>query len=291
MSDDDTTGEAPVSWSPPTGDPAETRAVAPTVPGLAPLAAGTTAGWYRTAVDRELRYWDGVGWTDQTTRGEQPKATYGQRFRRRFWVVLLVVAGLEVPVALITLVSTRGEDNTRGNAYVVGTAVGAIIGMVLLALVVSLLVAIVPGAEKLDPRSGLPSRSRLKPWAILAVLVAAPIFTYSNFHTTPVEVAPIATTKDGCQAYLDTVETIMKENGSEARIKQSLQALHDAAVTNDPALAADLVPEIANPNGETTAAATKAILTRCVQNGDLTQTEIQDWAARVQAQLTKLQGG
>jgi len=125
----------------------------------------------------------------------------------------------------------------------------------------------------------------------LAVLVAAPIFTYSSFHTTPIAVATIANTKDGCHAYLDTVETIVKEKSSDARMKESLQALHDAAVTNDPKLAADLLPEIATPNGQTSSTATEAIMTRCLENGDLTQTEITDWAKRVQALADKLESG
>jgi hypothetical protein len=174
---------------------------------------------------------------------------------------------------------------------VMGTAIGAGIGMVLLALLVTAFVAAFPGPPKLDARSGLPRRSRLMPWSVLAVLVVAPLYTYANFHTTPVAVATIANTKDSCHAYLDTVETIVKENSPKARIQESLQSLHDAAATNDPALAADLLPEIASPSEQTSTATTKAILTRCLKNGDLTKTEITDWAKRVQGLVDKLNGG
>jgi hypothetical protein len=48
---------------------------------------------------------------------------------------------------------------------------------------------------------------------------------------------------------------------------------------------------IDNPTSGTSATATKSILTRCVDDGDLTTTEIRDWVKRVQAIVAKLQGG
>src|SRR6185436_742885 len=108
--------------------------------------------------------------------------------------------------------------------------------------------------------TGRPRPSRLVVWAVLAVVVVAPFYAYSTFQSRPVAIATIASTKDGCNASLDTVETLATENVTDARVKASLQALHDAALEHDPQLAADLQPVIADPSGANSATATKAIL-------------------------------
>ena len=38
-----------------------------------------------------------------------------------------------------------------------------------------------------------------------------PLFTFALFRSEPVPVQTIATTKDGCHAFLDTMETITRE--------------------------------------------------------------------------------
>ena len=301
MTEDGTNGETPQTWGPPTEEPAAPPtpdaappAFEPAPIALAPLAAGTTAGWYHTAVGNELRYWDGTAWTAQTAPGETPKASFGAKYKRRFGVVLLVIALVNALSSLVRLGKPSilpGLSSQTTTILTVVVAVATVLGLIGAAALWTLVAAAFPG-RAVDPAA--PRKSfllRALPWGIVAAVVAAPIITYSFVRTNPVDVATIASPKDGCQAYLDTVETIVKENGTEARIKETLQALHDAAVTNDPELAADLLPEIATPNGGTSATATKSILTRCVDNGDLTAAEIQDWVTRVQAIVTKLQGG
>jgi hypothetical protein len=255
--------EPTAPWGPPTVDPVVSEAA----PGTAPAA-----------------------WTAQTAPGEAPTASYGQRFRRRFWVTLLVVAGLEVILAVINLLGARGEENTRGNAYLVGTAVGAVLGMVVLTLVVTLFVALVPGPPRLDARSGLPSSSRVKPWAVLAVLVAAPIFTYAAFHVPPVPIATIASPKDGCHAFLDATVAIVRPEMTEAGLTTAMQSLYDAALEHDPMLAADVKPLITDHTSAASSTASEAIIGRCLTSGDLTKTEVTDWVARLKARLATISG-
>jgi hypothetical protein len=70
---------------------------------MAPLAAGTSAGWYPTAVGNDLRYWDGTAWTAQTAPGAAPKAPFGAKYKRRFGIVLLAVATVNAMSALLLL--------------------------------------------------------------------------------------------------------------------------------------------------------------------------------------------
>jgi hypothetical protein len=313
MSDDSTIGEPDAAQPQEPAEPGGLPAVDPVVPevapdtapaeppafdaaaaGLAPLAAGTSAGWYHTTVGHDLRYWDGVAWTAQTAPGEAPKASFGTKYKRRFGVVLLVVAGVNALSSLVRigkpsiLPALSSQTSTILTVVVAGATV---VGLVAAAALWTLVAAAFPGrpADPAAPRK--PFFRRALPWGIVVAVLAAPLVTYSFVRTTPVDVATIASPKDGCHAYLDTIESMAQENGSAARVTQTIQALHDAALTNDPALAADLEPVIANPTSGTSATATKAILTRCVDNGDLTTTEIQDWAKRVQAIVAKLKAG
>jgi hypothetical protein len=301
MTEDGTNGETPQAWGPPTEEPAAPPtpdaappAFDPATVGLAPLAAGTTAGWYHTAVGNELRYWDGTAWTAQTAPGETPKASFGAKYKRRFGVVLLVIALVNALSSLVRLGKPSilpGLSSQTTTILTVVVAVATVVGLIGAAALWTLVAAAFPGrvVDPATPRKPFPLRAL--PWGIVAAIVAAPIITLSFVRTTPITVATISSPKDGCHAYLDTIETIAKENGTADRVKQTLQALHDAAATNAPDLAADLLPVIASPNSGTSATATKAILTRCVDDGDLTTTEIQDWVTRVQAIVAKGQGG
>ena len=295
--DDETTDPAqqPAAadpWGPPPA-PAQPESVAdPALLGLHPLAAGTAPGWYRTTVGTDLRYWDGLAWTSRTTPGEEPKATYGQRFRRRFWIVLLVVSILYALYALLGIARPGlfGTSAERSSAYVVGSAIGAVIGFFLLALVITSLAAIVPGAQKLDPSTGSPRRSRVRLWSVLAAVASAVVFTVAFFRSEPVPVQTIATTKDGCHAFMDTMETVTRENVTESRLKATMQKLHDEALLNDPQLAADISPLITTPTKAITEKATTSILGRCLDDGDITRDEIQTWLDKLKADLANLGG-
>jgi hypothetical protein len=298
------TAAAPAFEPPVPPDAAAPPAPAPPAPALAepvadpalltlqPLAAGTAPGWYRTTVGTDLRYWDGLAWTSRTTPGEEPKATYGQRFRRRFWIVLLVVSILYAIYALLGIARPGlfGTSVERSSAYVVGSAIGAVIGFFLLSLVITALAAIVPGAQKLDPSTGNPRPSRVRLWSVLAAVASAVVFTVAFFRSEPVPVQTIATTKDGCHAFMDTMETVTRENVTESRLKASMQELHDEALTNDPQLAADISPLITSPTKATTEKATTSILGRCLDNGDITRDEIQTWLDKLKTDLANLGG-
>ena len=281
---------APPAPSDPFGQPEPVSD--PALLALHPLAAGTAPGWYRTTVGADLRYWDGLAWTSRTAPGEAPKATYGQRFRRRFWIVLLVVSALYALYALLGVARPGlfGTSANRSAAYVAGTAMGAVIGFFLISLLITALAALVPGAQKVDPATGTLRPSRLRGWSVLAAVATALLFTFALFRSEPVPVQTIATTKDGCHAFLDTMETITRENSTESRLKASMQSLHDEALQNDPQLAADIAPLITAPTKANSEAATTAVLSRCLDNGDVTREEIQTWVDKLKADLAKLGG-
>jgi hypothetical protein len=206
-------------------------------------------------------------------------------------VAILVVATLNGLTALLRLGRPSllaGLADSAGILPII--VVATVIGLVGGGAVWALVAAVFPG-RRADP--GAPRKPfllRAWPWAVVAVLVAAPVVTYSFAHSTPVIVATISSSKDGCHAYLDTVETVAKENGTAARVKQTFRALHDAAVAHDPELAADLVPLTTTVTAEASSTATTSILTRCVTNGDLTQDEIQAWVARIKALVAQAGG-
>jgi len=231
MTDDSTSSEPDSAqpqepfepWGPPTVDPVGEQAVSDTAPsappafdaaavGLAPLAAGTTAGWYHPAVGNDLRYWDGTAWTAQTAPGEAPKASFGAKYKRRFGVVLLVVAVVNMLSSVVRISKPSilpGLSSQTSTTLTVVVAVATVIGLLGAAALWTLVAAAFPG-RAVDPAA--PRKSfllRALPWGIVAAVVAAPIITYSFVRTNPVDVATIASPKDGCQAYLDTVETIV----------------------------------------------------------------------------------
>lgn len=253
-------------------------------PALTPLAEGTAEGWYRTTSADMLRYWDGTAWTDRTAPAEQQRATYRQRVQQRRGIVLLVVVGLNLLTGLLHLMEPSTFPGLLGGAdTVVVVGLSLLGGLLLGGLLWTYLVALFPGRLRIDPKTGGPRRSQLLPWSILATLVATPILTYCYVHTPSVSIPTLTSASDSCHAYLQTFETLGRENASLATTEAAFSALHDAAEPVDPALAGDLEPLITNPTTDTMSTATRSVLTRCIQDGDLTVAEVQDWSTRLKA--------
>jgi hypothetical protein len=109
-------------------------------------------------------------------------------------------------------------------------------------------------------------------------------------HRTTFEVATITSTKDGCHAFLTTAEASVSSGNSNADLAAAMQALYDAAAEHDPMLAADVKPLITHQTAAAESQATQAIVGRCLNDGELTQQEVADWAARLKAIVAKPSG-
>ena len=274
----DATSADAVPADPPVGTPW----IAP--PSLLPLPPGTAAGWYRTTSDSgALRWWDGAAWTAQLAPAESPAATFGQKFRRRFPIAVAVVAVLNIIAGLTRLVG----DNpfaTLTPAVRTGLGIGLAVGLLVSGAFWGAIASLFPGRAP-DPNAPRkPLLRRPWTWAIAAAVVAVPVAFLSVVRTPSVPTVSIASTKEGCHAFLTTVDTMAAKKLSNAGSVPYLQALPTGAVANDPDLAADLAPTISAPTNANLQTATTSILKRCIANGDLTPDEVTAWAKGLQNQ-------
>jgi hypothetical protein len=127
-------------------------------------------------------------------------------------------------------------------------------------------------------------------WSALAAAACAVLLGVAFVRSEPVPVQTIATTKDGCHAFMDTMETVTRENATDSRLKASMQRLHDEALSYDPQLAADVAPLMTSPTKDASEQATRSILGRCLDNGDVTRDEIQTWVDTLRTDLANLGG-
>ena len=226
-----------------------------------------------------------------TTEPDDPSATppapvpasYGERFRRRFPFVLLVVAALGVVVQLVTPVDTTTYGRSLG--WGVGVVLGTLVGVAFW----TALVALVPGPAASQPARPRPWRSIAAVTGVALVLVVAALSTRggpagpaagiaADPAVTALPVPAIADPTQGCQGFLDTVTSLGDAAVDSPLVIQTLAALRDSAAEHAPAVALDITTWLDDPTSEGVATMTSSILDRCVQDGYLDQQTVDDWA-------------
>lgn len=215
----------------------------------------------------------------------EQKASYGEKYRRRLPIVLLVVTAL-YGLVLLSLVAGDpldivGRSALGESSYRVGIVAGAAVGVVLAGLFWTLLVAIFPGKRKeRGVRNGLP----LLAGALVLALGVGALFGLQYVKTPAVEVPAVASAAEGCQAFLDTVDELASERASDAKAVATFVALQEAVTATNPEMASDLEPlTSATVTSELASGATQSIVLRCLDQGHLTQADVQAWAEKIQS--------
>lgn len=253
-------------------------------PGDAVAAVGgetpAAPGWYPVDADGGVRYWDGTQWRLPVPL-EPVRATYGEKYKRRYKWVLLVIAGINIAFTLFFLASDQRLDLGTLSVNPWAFGIGIALGLFVSAAFWTLFVALFRGAPT-DPAAPKPPiLQRAWTWIPVALVGVAVV---NAIHVTP-KPAPevtIASPAQACTAFLDTVEEAARQKATNAGIVQYLTQLKSAAETTAPEFAADLSASIASPTDANLQAATQSILTRCIKDGSLTTTQVQEWSAKVQ---------
>lgn len=251
---------------------------------------GMAAGWY-PAEDGQLRYFDGTVWTGAVSDAPdaQRKASYGEKYRRRLPIVSLAITGV---YALVLLSTYAGDPLKMIGRATVGTAavtdatktgviIGAAIGVVLAGFFWTLIAAIFPGKHKeKGVRSGLP----LLAVALLLAAGVGALFGMQLVKAPAVEVPAVTTAAEGCRAFLDSVDELASSRATDAKAVATFVALQEAVTTTNPEMATDLEPlTSATVTSSDASSATQSIVLRCLEQGDLTQEEVQTWAEKIQS--------
>jgi hypothetical protein len=207
--------------------------------------------------------------------------SYAERFRRLYPIVLLVAVGLNALASLPRLLGANPLANLSSPVRT-GAAVVAIVSLFLGAAFWSAILALIPRSAK--PASApVPWYRRLLPWALLAAIVVAPLIWLSLTRVEAPATITVSSPADGCQKFLDTIDTAASKKLSNTASVPYLQALHDAAVTTDPDLAADLQKAIDAPTNANFGTLGQSVIGRCVTDGHLTPTQVTDWANKIKA--------
>lgn len=249
-----------------------------------PATVTAAPGWYPVAADGGLRYWNGQSWQELAPPAPA-QASYGEKYKRRYWPVLLVIACLNTVFGLGWIVLGPQVDLGIPTAGTWAYGIGVALALFLTAAFWTLLAAAF-GGEPTDPEAARKPRARrAKTWVPLA-LVAVAVTSTLQLKPTDVDAVTITSPADGCRKFLDTIEIAGKNDASNSGIVPYLKALRKAGMTTDTALADDLAASIASPTDANLQAASESILTRCIENDWLTSEEVQAWAARLQSYAT-----
>lgn len=259
----------------------------------APAAAGMAAGWY-PAEGGKLRYFDGTVWTGAVSDAPDAvrKASYGEKYRRRLPIVSLIVTGI---YGVLLLTSLSGDPVKLVGRATVGAAaatdatktgviIGATIAVVLAGFFWTLFVAILPGKHKeKGVRSGLP----LLAVALLLAAGVGALLGMQLVKAPAVEVPAVATAAEGCRAFLDSVDELASTKANDAKAVATFVALQEAVKTTNPEMATDLEPLTqATVTSADASNATQSIVLRCLDQGNLTQDEVQSWAEKIQGYVS-----
>jgi len=272
---------------PPSGSVPPSGLMPPSDPGA---AAGTGSpvdesaippGWYPVTAE-ELRYWDGATWSAHTAPAARPigrSADYGEKYKRRYPVVLLVcvvLAGLGSVAVLLPTGHRLSLGFTTTAAVLAG--VGLTLVLFLTAAFWTLVAAAFPGEHR-DPAVRRPLFKRPLTWALIAMVAFLPLRIYEFDPIADVPAISVAGPAEGCRQYLDITLLAARDHAKIANMKRYYQPLHDAARTTDPQLAQNLADVIATPDKATFDTAEKEILSRCIQGGQITKPQLDAWIA------------
>lgn len=248
-------------------------------------AGGMAPGWY-PAEAGQLRYFDGTVWTGAVSDAPDAaaKASYGEKYRRRLPVVILVIAGIYALLLLTTFAGDPMEFVGRGTlgneAYRSGVLIGAALGIVLGGFFWTLFVALFPGKHK---EKGVRSSLWLLGVAIVIGVVVGVLFGMQLNKTPAAEVPAVTTSAEGCTAFLDTVDELASTRANDAKSVATFAALQEAVKTTNPEMATDLQPLTQTTiTADQASNATQSIVLRCLDEGDLTEAEVQAWAEKLQ---------
>ena len=254
---------------------------APTGPS-GPAEAEAPPGWYPVS-EGELRYWDGATWSTHTApaaRPVGPKADYGEKYKRRYPVVLLVcvvLGGLSATAVLPPF----GHRLALG--FTTSAAVFAGIGLTLLLFLTAAIWTLVAAAfkgEHRDPATPRPPLfKRALTWALIAMVVFLPLRIYEFDTVEDVPALAVGGPAEGCRQYLDVTLLAARNHAKILTMPRYYQPLHDAAQTNDPQLAQNLADFIAKPDEASFNTTEEEILTRCIEGGQITKAQLDTWVA------------
>jgi hypothetical protein len=265
----------------PPGDPA---AAATPATQTAPNEASAPPGWYPVA-DDELRYWDGATWSAHTAPAARPigrPADYGEKYKRRYPVVLLVcvvLAGLSTTAVLPPF----GRRIALG--FTTSAAVFAGIGLTLLLFLTAAFWTLIAAAfkgEHRDPATPRPPLfKRAMTWALIAMVAFLPLRIYEFDTVEDIPALAVGGPAEGCRQYLDVTLLAARNRAKILNMPRYYQPLHDAARTTDPQLAQNLADFIAKPDEATFETTEREILTRCIEGGQITQAQLETWLSEL----------
>jgi hypothetical protein len=256
----------------------------PTPPSEPPPTTEMSAppGWY-TVPEGGLRYWDGAGWGERTVPAAPepgPPADFGEKYKRRYPVVLLVWAvlgGLSATAALPPF----GHRLELG--FTMSAAVLAGIGLTLLLFLTAAFWTLIAAAfkgEHRDPTTPRPPRlKRAWTWALIAMVAFLPLRAYQFDTIEDLPALSVSGPAQGCQQYLDVTLLAARNHARMANMPRYYQPLHDAARTTDPVLAQKLADFLATPDSAMFKSTEKDILRRCLDDGHTTTAQLDTWLA------------
>lgn len=215
--------------------------------------------------------------------GSVQKASYGEKFHRRLPIVLLVVTGLYGVVVLSSFLgdplSLMGRSATGASAYRAGTVIGAGIGVVLAGLFWTAIAALFPGKHKeKGVRTGIP----LLALAIALAVGVGLLFGMQLVRTPAVETPTVTSAAEGCRAFLSTIEDLATSRTGDPKAAATFEALQTAVATTNPEMAADLEPFTSTAiTTEQLNGGTESIVVRCIDQGNITESDVQAWGERL----------
>ena len=211
-----------------------------------------------------------------------PISTYNEKYKRRYPVVLLVIAGFNALSGLGGLATGRKLDlgTSAATSWAIGIAFGALI---FVSAAFWTAIASAFGGRKKDPAERRPLLARAWTWVPVGVL--AVVVTSALTFQPAVGVAPVTVTSEaqGCTQFLTTFEDAAKANVSIIGAKRYLQPLHDASVSAAPKLASDLQAFLTTGTEASLTSMTEAVVTRCLADGYLTPDQVTAFGQRLQA--------
>lgn len=239
-------------------------------------------GWYPMP-EGELRYWDGTSWGERTAPAAHvpgPPADFGEKYKRRYPVVLLIWACLGGASAMAVLPPFGHRiDVSLTQTAAVFAGIGLTLVLFLTAAFWTLIAAAFKGEHR-DPATPKPPRmKRAWTWALIALVAFLPLRIYEFDPIGDIAPISVASPREGCTQYLAVTLLATRNHARILNMPRYYQLLHDASTATDPVLAQDLADFVASPSEATFESSEKEILGRCLDDGNLTSAELQTWLA------------
>jgi hypothetical protein len=252
------------------------------VPPPPPPPGAAAPGWYPDPAGTRpdiVRYWDGTAWTDRWTQGDKGRARFGEKYRRRLPLTIIVVGLLNMLTALPRLFSSALFPTSTTIAVVLAiVSIGAVF---VAGLIWNLVVAAFPG----EPTDALKPRRVPHPWvwACVVAVVAGPLSAWSLYRPATVAAVTISSPAEACQQFLAVNVEAAQKKTKVIGMAPYYQSLADASRTSDPTFSSEMQKVADSPSNDTLKAATTAVITRCISEGNLTRDQVTAWVAQLRA--------